>query len=248
MVLGTIARKFAIAGFRRVAKRRVKSKVASRSLRFLESKPVRAITEPATTFLKPSPIGRAITRGLTRFAKAQRVRFFGTPTRRIVTTLGAGAILGSPKLRKKVGRAIKAEPLLLVSPLLVAGKKAGQVGEFLTDPALTPSDKVKKALAIGGIAGLAGAGLILGTKAIKTKLDEPKAPQLVSPIPTPAPIVTAPDKKVITTPPAILGTPIPTAAKPLAPVKRKRKIVKPIQPLQITVNPSTNILVQNVIR
>lgn len=156
--------------------------------------------------------------------------FIRTRPRRIATTLIGGALITSPRLRKKAVKTIRDEPLLLVSPLLVAGKKLGEVGEAIAE-GTTPKDL----LAIGGAAGLIGAGALIippairKIKAIRAKKD--------TVIPTPLPTQLAPSAATVGAP--IVGK-VPTAATEIETIKKKE-----IPSIRITNNPKINVILQN---
>lgn len=227
MVFGTILRKVGVKVLGKVAKKVPKTtflgRVVGKAIPILETKAVRVITSPATTLIKP---------------------LLRPSLKKTAILVGAGALTASPVLRKVAKEKVKEDPsrLLLFTPAapLSLGREAAKGFEKALKPDTTASDLLKA----GGIAGLAAGGLVLGTKLLKKKPKQPEGVQLTSPIPTPPPITTAPDKKVLTQP--IAGK-IPTAVgKPVTTTRRKRKVVKPVMP-RITVSPKTNVLVQNVI-
>jgi len=147
-----------------------------------------------------------------------------TVKRAIIGSLIFGAALESPSIRQ----ALKKTP---TAPFKV-GKAIGAKFETAVEREVKerPKGKVRKALEIGGIAGIAGAGAVLGARALRARArrerDIAVLPSEASVIPAlragpivPAPGIGAAPQKAIITPAAIE---VPKKKK--RPIKRQQRV------------------------
>lgn len=206
---------------------------------------------------------RLLARPTVRKGISLAARATGKALRKPIVQIGLAASTVFPGVIKKF---IKKDPFRLGILIPGAGIAVGAREIFKGAKAIStpvpngaglftplPKTKAEKIIDVikdvGLTAGL-GAGAVIAGQAlipkIKERIQEPKAPALVSPIPTPLPSVTAPTKQIIETPPAIKGTAIPSiTAKPTKPTVRRKRI-KP-QQLNIRFNPTINNIIQNIL-